>query len=65
MGDVSSNDGVPQFIKPEPNDVAHIAEVNNHINNFGNLKKTSIFAVSARKISFVIFGFEFDMLEFS
>lgn len=26
VGDVSSNDGVPQFIKPEPNDVAHIAE---------------------------------------
>ena len=28
IGDVSSNDGVPRFIKPEVNEVAYILEVN-------------------------------------
>ena len=27
IGDVSSNDGVPKFIKPELNEVAHVPEV--------------------------------------
>jgi hypothetical protein len=28
IGDVSSNDGVPRFIKPELNEVAFVPEVN-------------------------------------
>ena len=26
LGDVSSNDGIPRFLKPEPNEVAYVPE---------------------------------------